>query len=87
MKVTKSPAETTPGPSDSFTGAVYIDAVATPVEGARLSANNVHFTPGARTAWEGNKNWRGTRSDWVPRGDHERHGRRHGTPTPTANLS
>jgi hypothetical protein len=29
MKVTKSPTETTPGPSDWFTGAVYIDAVAT----------------------------------------------------------
>jgi quercetin dioxygenase-like cupin family protein len=56
MKVTKGPTETTPGPSDWFTGAVYIDAVATPAEGARLSASSVHFTPGARTAWHTHPN-------------------------------
>lgn len=51
MQVTKSSINTTPGPSEWFTGAVYIDAVAEPSKGSRLSASNVHFTPGARTAW------------------------------------
>ncbi|MCW2972916.1 MAG: cupin protein [Thermoleophilia bacterium] len=39
------------GPSDWFTGAVYIDQVATPQAPARAGAALVHFTPGARTAW------------------------------------
>jgi quercetin dioxygenase-like cupin family protein len=39
------------GPTDWFTGAVYIDAVAVPSGASRLSANSVHFTPGARTHW------------------------------------
>jgi quercetin dioxygenase-like cupin family protein len=30
---------------------VYVDAVAAPTAGSRLSASSVHFTPGARTAW------------------------------------
>ena len=51
MKITKNRLETTPGPSDWFTGAVYIDTVAAPSNGSRLSASSVHFTPGARTAW------------------------------------
>lgn len=51
MRITKNSAETTPGPSDWFNGAVYIDAVATPSDASRLSASSVHFTPGARTAW------------------------------------
>jgi quercetin dioxygenase-like cupin family protein len=49
MQITKNSLETTPGPSDWFTGAVYIDTVATPSEPSRLSASSVHFTPGART--------------------------------------
>ena len=51
MEITRSSLDTTPGQSDWFTGAVYIDAVATPSGASRLSANLVHFTPGARTAW------------------------------------
>src|SRR4051794_41407309 len=51
MQVTRNGIETARGPSDWFSGAVYIDAVATPSEGSRLSASSVHFTPGARTAW------------------------------------
>ena len=43
--------ETNRGPSDWFTGDVYIDAVAAPGGGARVSASTVHFTPGARTHW------------------------------------
>ena len=51
MQITRSSIETMAGPGDWFTGAVYIDTVATPSEPSRLQAANVHFTPGARTAW------------------------------------
>ena len=51
MQITRNTTETTPGPSEWFTGAVYIDTVATPTEPSRLGAASVHFTPGARTAW------------------------------------
>jgi quercetin dioxygenase-like cupin family protein len=51
MHMTRSGLETANGPSEWFTGAVFIDAVATPTGGSRLSASSVHFTPGARTAW------------------------------------
>ena len=51
MEVTRNDVETKAGPSEWFTGVVYIDAVATPSAGSRLSASSVHFTPGARTAW------------------------------------
>jgi quercetin dioxygenase-like cupin family protein len=51
MKIARNASETTPGPSDWFTGAVYIDPVASPSEPSRLQAASVHFTPGARTAW------------------------------------
>lgn len=51
MQITRSSLDTTQGPSDWFTGAVFIDAVAAPSGPSRLAAANVHFTPGARTAW------------------------------------
>ena len=51
MQITKNGIDTAAGPSDWFTGAVYIDTVATPSGASRLSASSVHFTPGARTAW------------------------------------
>ena len=51
MQITRSSIDTMAGPSDWFAGAVYIDTVATPSEPSRLQAANVHFTPGARTAW------------------------------------
>jgi quercetin dioxygenase-like cupin family protein len=44
------------GPGEWFTGAVYVDAVAAPSHGSRLSASSVHFTPGARTAWHTHPN-------------------------------
>ena len=47
MQITRNTIETTPGPSEWFTGAVYLDSVATPSEPSRLSASSVHFTPGA----------------------------------------
>src|SRR5213080_2416454 len=56
MQITRSSIETMPGPSDWFTGAVYVDAVAAPSNGSRLSASSVHFTPGARTAWHTHPN-------------------------------
>ena len=56
MQITRSSIETTAGPSDWFTGAVYIDAVAPPSNGSRLSTSSVHFTPGARTAWHTHPN-------------------------------
>jgi quercetin dioxygenase-like cupin family protein len=51
MQITRSSIDTMAGPSDWFTGAVYIDAVAAPTEPSRLQAAGVHFTPGARTVW------------------------------------
>src|SRR3981189_1364089 len=56
MQITKSSIQTAAGPAEWFTGAVYIDTVAAPSEGSRLSASSVHFTPGARTAWHTHPN-------------------------------
>jgi quercetin dioxygenase-like cupin family protein len=56
VKITRGGIETTPGPSEWFTGAVFIDAVAAPEEGSRVNASSVHFTPGARTAWHTHPN-------------------------------
>jgi quercetin dioxygenase-like cupin family protein len=56
MQITRSSLETARGPGEWFTGDVYIDPVAAPSEGSRLSASNVHFTPGARTAWHTHPN-------------------------------
>jgi quercetin dioxygenase-like cupin family protein len=50
MQITRTSATTT-APSEWFTGTVYFDSVATPIGDSRLSATNVHFTPGARTNW------------------------------------
>jgi quercetin dioxygenase-like cupin family protein len=55
MKITRN-STTAPGPSEWFTGAVYVDPVATPAGQSRLSASSVHFTPGARTAWHTHPN-------------------------------
>ena len=41
----------TKGPSDWFTGDVWIDPIVQGRDGSRLGVNAVHFTPGARTAW------------------------------------
>ncbi|MBJ7599042.1 MAG: cupin domain-containing protein [Candidatus Nephthysia bennettiae] len=51
MQVTRNSIEAMTGPSDWFTGAVYVDSVTAPSGPSRLSASIVHFTPGARTAW------------------------------------
>jgi quercetin dioxygenase-like cupin family protein len=65
MEITRNSSETRLGPSDWFTGAVYIDAVAAPAAGSRLHASNVHFTPGARTAWHTHPNGQ---TIWVTEG-------------------
>jgi quercetin dioxygenase-like cupin family protein len=51
VQITRNTNETTRGPSDWFTGDVYVDAVAAPSDTYRVAAACVHFTPGARTAW------------------------------------
>ena len=56
MEITRSVLETSQGPSEWFTGSVYIDAIATPSETWPLGAASVHFTPGARTAWHTHPN-------------------------------
>ena len=56
MKIIKNGTATNPGPSEWFTGAVYIDTLASPADGSRLTASSVHFTPGGRTAWHTHPN-------------------------------
>ena len=56
MQITRNQTETGRGPSEWFTGDVYIDAVTTPSGLSRVSASSVHFTPGARTAWHTHPN-------------------------------
>jgi quercetin dioxygenase-like cupin family protein len=51
MQVTRNALDTNPGPEEWFTGAVYIDTIATPSGMSRVGAASVHFSPGARTAW------------------------------------
>src|SRR2546421_8430456 len=56
MDITRNSIDTNAGPSEWFTGAVYIDTVATPSAASRLNVSSVHFTPGARTAWHAHPN-------------------------------
>ncbi|MFZ1880229.1 MAG: cupin domain-containing protein [Gaiellaceae bacterium] len=56
MELTRNSLDTNRGPSDWFTGDVYLDFVAAPTGSSRLSASLVHFTPGARTAWHTHPN-------------------------------
>jgi quercetin dioxygenase-like cupin family protein len=65
MQITRNTSETVQGPSEWFTGVVYIDPVAAPSGGSRLSASSVHFTPGARTAWHTHPNGQ---TIWVTEG-------------------
>lgn len=51
MQITRNTTQTQRGPEDWFTGAVFLDSIATPSDVSRLGATIVHFTPGARTAW------------------------------------
>jgi quercetin dioxygenase-like cupin family protein len=65
MQITRNTVETASGRSEWFTGVVYLDAVAVPSDGSRLSASSVHFTPGARTAWHTHPNGQ---TIWVTEG-------------------
>jgi quercetin dioxygenase-like cupin family protein len=56
MQITRNGTPTQHGPPDWFTGPVFLDAVAAPEDGARITASSVHFTPGARTAWHTHPN-------------------------------
>ncbi|MFT3866721.1 MAG: cupin domain-containing protein [Solirubrobacterales bacterium] len=51
MQITRSSIPTVVDLGKSFTGAVAIDIVTRPTAPSRLQAANVHFSPGARTAW------------------------------------
>jgi len=51
MQITRNSLETLVGPSDWFTGAVYLDPIAAPSATSRAHAVRVQFTPGSRTAW------------------------------------
>lgn len=51
MKITRSAIATRKGSAEYFTGDVYIDVVAEADGRFTAGASNVHFTPGARTAW------------------------------------
>src|SRR3954466_4503546 len=65
MEITRNAVETVPGPSEWFTGDVYIDSVAAASAGSRAQASSVHFTPGARTAWHTHPNGQ---TIWVTEG-------------------
>jgi quercetin dioxygenase-like cupin family protein len=51
MQITRNLLDTSPGPSEWFTGSVYVDTIAAPSEASQIGAAVVHFTPGVRTAW------------------------------------
>jgi quercetin dioxygenase-like cupin family protein len=51
MQITRNSLDTSAGPAEWFTGAVFLDPIATPSAPSRVAAASVHFTPGARTAW------------------------------------
>lgn len=51
MRVTNSTRKTGTGPTDWFTGDVYIDSIKDPDERSAIGAAHVRFAPGARTAW------------------------------------
>jgi quercetin dioxygenase-like cupin family protein len=65
LQITRNSLETARGPSDWFTGAVYVDTVAAPSGASPLTASSVHFTPGARTAWHTHPNGQ---TIWVTEG-------------------
>ena len=56
MQITRNSVETMAGPTEWFTGKVYVDTVTTPSGKSRVQASSVHFTPGARTAWHTHPN-------------------------------
>lgn len=51
MRYTAYARNTATGPSDCFTGSVFIDPVRDPDGQSAIGCAHVRFTPGARTAW------------------------------------
>ncbi|MEU1342508.1 cupin domain-containing protein [Streptomyces sp. NPDC005827] len=51
MHITRNRPDTRQGPAENFTGTVWLDEVAAPAAPSRLRLFNVHFAPGAHTAW------------------------------------
>lgn len=51
MRITAARQQTELGLPGWFTGAVYLDELAVLDPPSRLRTHNVHFTPGARSAW------------------------------------
>ncbi len=56
MQITRSSIATMIPSTDWFTGSVFVDTFAVPSEGSRVSGHNVHFAPGARSAWHTHPN-------------------------------
>jgi quercetin dioxygenase-like cupin family protein len=65
MQITRSSLPTGKGPSEWFTGNVYVDTITAPTAESRLQAASVHFTPGARTTWHTHPNGQ---TIWVTEG-------------------
>jgi quercetin dioxygenase-like cupin family protein len=65
MEITRNSLDTAAGSGDWFTGSVFVDTIAAPSTGSRTGAANVHFTPGARTAWHTHPNGQ---TIWVTEG-------------------
>jgi len=51
VQITRRSIDTVEGPADRFTGDVHTDAVAAAPAPSRVTADLVHFVPGARTHW------------------------------------
>ena len=51
MRITRRRPDTRQGPAENFTGTVWLDEIAVPGPPSRLRMINVHFAPGAHTAW------------------------------------
>jgi quercetin dioxygenase-like cupin family protein len=58
MEVKPKPP-TAKGPAQTFTGDVWVDAIANGEEPSRVRVNLVRFSPGARSAWH----WHGATPD------------------------
>jgi quercetin dioxygenase-like cupin family protein len=65
MRVIRNGIATKSGPTDWFTGTVFLDTLAEPAGDSRVSASSVHFAPGARTAWHTHPNGQ---TIWVTEG-------------------
>jgi quercetin dioxygenase-like cupin family protein len=65
MELIRNRLETSSGPSEWFTGSVFIDTITAPSAASPIGASAVHFTPGARTAWHTHPNGQ---TIWVTEG-------------------